>query len=66
MKLPITVTQEHQGKALDIDCDHETLTLLNDKGQALVLNNPALATSGPLSRASRSPATTLRTGPRTS
>ncbi len=35
MKLPITMTQEHQGKVLDIDPDQETLTLFNDKGQPL-------------------------------
>ena len=35
MKLPITMTQEHQGKVLDVDCDQETLTLFNDKGQRL-------------------------------
>ena len=35
MKLPVTVTKEHQGKALDIDCDQETITLLNEKGQPL-------------------------------
>ena len=35
MKFPITMTQEHQGKVLDLNPDQETLTLFNDKGQPL-------------------------------
>jgi type IV pilus assembly protein PilZ len=35
MKFPVTMTQEHHGKVLDLDCDQETLTLLSDKGQVL-------------------------------
>jgi len=35
MKFPVTMTQEHQGKVLEIDCDRETLTLINDQGHVL-------------------------------
>lgn len=35
MKFPVTMVQEHVGKVIDIDCDQETLTLLNEKGQRL-------------------------------
>ena len=37
MKFPITATREHQGKTLDIDCDQETLSLFDDKGQRLAI-----------------------------
>ncbi len=35
MKFPVTATREHQGKVLEIDCDQETLTLFNERGQRL-------------------------------
>lgn len=35
MKLPVTSTEGHQGKVLEIDSDRETLTLYNDKGERL-------------------------------
>jgi type IV pilus assembly protein PilZ len=35
MKLPIIVSELHQGKALELDCEQETITLLNDEGQPL-------------------------------
>ncbi len=35
MKFPVTATREHQGKILEIDCDQETLTLINETGQRL-------------------------------
>ncbi|MCC2640611.1 MAG: hypothetical protein K0S45_1024 [Nitrospira sp.] len=35
MRFPITATREHQGKVLSIDCDQETLSLLDEKGQRL-------------------------------
>lgn len=35
MKFPVTATREYQGKILDIDCEQETLSLLDDKGQRL-------------------------------
>jgi uncharacterized protein (TIGR02266 family) len=37
MKLPVTATREHQGKTLGIDCDQETLSLYDDKGQRLAI-----------------------------
>jgi uncharacterized protein (TIGR02266 family) len=35
MRFPVIMAQEHQGKALEIDCDQETLSLVNEKGQRL-------------------------------
>ncbi|HAP42098.1 MAG: PilZ domain-containing protein [Nitrospira sp.] len=35
MKLPVTATREYQGKTLDIDCEQETVSLLDGKGQRL-------------------------------
>ncbi len=35
MKLPVTATREHLGKTLGIDCDQETLSLFDEKGQRL-------------------------------
>ncbi|HET6674744.1 MAG TPA: PilZ domain-containing protein [Nitrospiraceae bacterium] len=35
MRFPITVTQEYLGKVLELDCDQETVSLLNEKGQRL-------------------------------
>lgn len=35
MRFPVTATREHQGKVLGIDCDQETLSLFDDKGQRL-------------------------------
>jgi len=35
MRFPITATREHQGKVLGIDCDQETLSLFDEKGQRL-------------------------------
>ncbi len=35
MKFPVTLTQEHEGKILELDCDRETITLLSDKGELL-------------------------------
>jgi type IV pilus assembly protein PilZ len=35
MRFPVTVTQEHLGKVLELDCDQETVTLLSEKGQRL-------------------------------
>lgn len=33
MKLPINATEGHQGKSLEVDCDLETITLLDEQGQ---------------------------------
>ena len=33
MKLPITTTEGHQGKVLQLDCDSETVALLDERGQ---------------------------------
>ncbi len=35
MKLPINATEGHQGKSLDVDCDLETITLLDEQGQTV-------------------------------
>ncbi len=35
MKLTVTATEAHQGKALDIDCDQETITLVGINGERL-------------------------------
>ena len=35
MKFPVTATREHQGKALGIDCDQETVSLFDERGQRL-------------------------------
>ena len=35
MKFPVTVTQGHEGKALQLDCDQETITLLGQNGELL-------------------------------
>ena len=35
MKFPVTATCEHQGKTLGIDCEQETVSLFDDKGQCL-------------------------------
>jgi type IV pilus assembly protein PilZ len=35
MKFPVTATREHQGKILGIDCEQETLSLFDEKGQRL-------------------------------
>ncbi len=35
MKFPVTATCEHQGKILGIDCEQETLSLFDEKGQRL-------------------------------
>ncbi|MBX3237595.1 MAG: PilZ domain-containing protein [Nitrospiraceae bacterium] len=35
MKFPVTATREHQGKTIEIDCDQETLTLFNERGQRM-------------------------------
>ena len=35
MKFPVTVTREHQGKTLGIDCEQETVTVFDQKGQTL-------------------------------
>lgn len=33
MKLPITATEGDQGKVLDVDCERETITLLDERGE---------------------------------
>lgn len=35
MKLPVIVSELHQGKALDLDCEQETITLLSAEGEPL-------------------------------
>jgi type IV pilus assembly protein PilZ len=35
MRLQVTATETHQGKALDIDCDRETITLVGLKGEQI-------------------------------
>ncbi len=35
MKFPVTATREHQGKTLGIDCEQETVSLFDQKGQQL-------------------------------
>lgn len=35
MKLPVIVTQGHKGKALELDCEQETITLLGLRGEQL-------------------------------
>src|SRR5438093_13665176 len=35
MKLPVIVTQGHKGKALELDCGQETITLLSLGGEQL-------------------------------
>ncbi len=35
MKLPINATEGHRGKSLDVDCDLETITLLDEQGQTV-------------------------------
>lgn len=35
MKFPVTLTQEHEGKTLELDCDRETITLVSSKGELL-------------------------------
>ena len=35
MKFPVTVTHEHQGKTLGIDCEQETVSLFDQQGQQL-------------------------------
>lgn len=35
MKLPINATEGHQGKSLEVDCDLETITLLDEQGQTV-------------------------------
>ncbi|MGQ0811433.1 MAG: PilZ domain-containing protein [Nitrospiraceae bacterium] len=35
MKLPVTVTEQHQGKALDIDCDQELIHLVGVNGERI-------------------------------
>jgi uncharacterized protein (TIGR02266 family) len=35
MKLTVTATEAHQGKALDIDCDQETITVVGINGERL-------------------------------
>ncbi|MEX5218292.1 MAG: PilZ domain-containing protein [Nitrospiraceae bacterium] len=35
MKFPVTVTREHVGKVLELDCDEETVTLLSERGHRL-------------------------------
>jgi len=35
MRLPIIASELHQGKVLDVDCEQETMTLLNAEGQPL-------------------------------
>ncbi len=35
MKFPVTVTQGHEGKALQVDCDRETVMLLGPQGELL-------------------------------
>lgn len=33
MRLPINATEGHRGKSLEVDCDLETITLLDERGQ---------------------------------
>ena len=35
MKFPVTATREHHGKTLEIDCEQETVSLFDEKGQHL-------------------------------
>lgn len=35
MRLPILVSDLHRGKALELDCNHETITLLSAEGRLL-------------------------------
>jgi type IV pilus assembly protein PilZ len=35
MRLPVTVTQGHKGKSLELDCEQETITLLSLRGEQL-------------------------------
>lgn len=35
MKFPVTATREHHGKTLGIDCEQETVSLFDHKGQQL-------------------------------
>ncbi|WP_447978885.1 PilZ domain-containing protein [Candidatus Nitrospira bockiana] len=35
MRLPVTASEVHQGKTLELDCEQETMTVLDQEGQAL-------------------------------